>query len=389
MTSRSLRIWSLTHKWTSLACTIFLLIICITGLPLVFREEIADLLSDDPPYAVLPADAPRENLDHFVEKARARYPSEIIRSIFIDDDEPKVVVAIAPTPDALPKLVHWMRFDARTGDLLKEIPPTSQRPLGFLTLMLRLHMDLFADLPGALFMGFMGLLFVTAIVSGVVLYAPFMRKLDFGTVRSDKPRRVKWLDLHNLLGVVTLAWGLVVGTTGVMNELSKPLFGLWQGTDVAAMLKTYHDKPMAEHLSSVQAAFEKVQETLPGKVITGITFPTATNIGSPHHYVIWTKGDQPLTSRLFTPVLIDAETGALTAVADLPWYLRALEVSRPLHFGDYGGMPLKIIWCVLDLITITVLGSGLYLWAARRRSPVEARLVEQDAVTFAAAEAAE
>ncbi len=383
MTSKSLRIWSLTHKWTSLACTVFMLIICVTGLPLVFREEIADRLSDDPPYVTLPANAPRENLDRFVEKAHARYPNDVIRYVFIDDDEPKVVVGLAPSYEADVKFNHTMKFDARTGDLLKDIPPATQRPLGFLTLMLRLHMDLFAGLSGGLFMGFMGLLFVAAIISGVVLYAPFMRKLEFGTVRSEKPRRVKWLDLHNLLGVVTLAWGLVVGFTGVMNELSTPLFGLWRATDVAAMLKANHDKPMAEHLSSAQAAFDTVHEMLPDRVISSITFPTVPTLGSPHHYLIWTKGDQPLTSRLFTPVLIDAETGAFTAVAELPWYLRTLEVSRPLHFGDYGGMPLKIIWVLLDLITIVVLGSGLYLWAARRRAPVEARLVEQDAVALA------
>ncbi|XUJ32170.1 hypothetical protein ACQ5SK_26165 [Bradyrhizobium japonicum] len=28
-------------------------------------------------------------------------------------------------------------------------------------------------------------------------------------------------------------------------------------------------------------------------------------------------------------------------------------------------MPLKIIWVLLDLVTIFVLGSGLYLWFAR------------------------
>ncbi|MDB5973481.1 MAG: putative rane protein [Nevskia sp.] len=43
-------------------------------------------------------------------------------------------------------------------------------------------------------------------------------------------------------------------------------------------------------------------------------------------------------------------------------------MSRPLHFGDYGGLPLKLIWALLDLVTIAVLGSGLYLWLAWRRS---------------------
>jgi uncharacterized iron-regulated membrane protein len=52
----------------------------------------------------------------------------------------------------------------------------------------------------------------------------------------------------------------------------------------------------------------------------------------------------------------------------MPWYLRALEVSRPLHFGDYGGLPLKILWALLDVITIVILVSGLYLWIARRKS---------------------
>jgi uncharacterized iron-regulated membrane protein len=94
--------------------------------------------------------------------------------------------------------------------------------------------------------------------------------------------------------------------------------------------------------------------------------------------VIWTRGKTPLESRLFTPVLVDAETGQLVSARGLPWYLRTLELSRPLHFGDYGGLPLKIIWALLDLITIVVLGSGLYLWVARAkrargRNPVHAQ----------------
>src|SRR3546814_20641394 len=51
---------------------------------------------------------------------------------------------------------------------------------------------MFLGLPGMLFLGLMGLLFVIAIASGVVLYAPFMKKLDFGTLRTARSRRVKW-----------------------------------------------------------------------------------------------------------------------------------------------------------------------------------------------------
>jgi uncharacterized iron-regulated membrane protein len=71
---------------------------------------------------------------------------------------------------------------------------------------------------------------------------------------------------------------------------------------------------------------------------------------------------------------VDAESGHITLAKSLPWYIRTLEVSRPLHFGDYGGMPLKIIWALFDVALITVLLSGLYLWLSRRRTPVEDEL---------------
>ena len=80
------------------------------------------------------------------------------------------------------------------------------------------------------------------------------------------------------------------------------------------------------------------------------------------------RGNTSLTAKLLKPALIDAATGKLTETRNLSWYVTALLISQPLHFGDYGGMPLKIIWAVLDVITIVVLITGLYLWLRRRRS---------------------
>jgi uncharacterized iron-regulated membrane protein len=86
---------------------------------------------------------------------------------------------------------------------------------------------------------------------------------------------------------------------------------------------------------------------------------------------VFLRGNEPFNSRLLKPVLVDAGTNALTASPPLPWYLTALLVSQPLHFGDYGGMPMQIIWALLDIATIVVLGSGLYLWI-KRRNPAAA-----------------
>ena len=55
------------------------------------------------------------------------------------------------------------------------------------------------------------------------------------------------------------------------------------------------------------------------------------------------------------------------------WAALITIVSQPLHFGDYGGMPMQILWAVLDIVTIFVLGSGLYLWVAKRRWRTQGR----------------
>ncbi len=40
LTKDAVRRWYVVHKWTSLVSTIFVLIACVTGLPLVFHHEI-------------------------------------------------------------------------------------------------------------------------------------------------------------------------------------------------------------------------------------------------------------------------------------------------------------------------------------------------------------
>ena len=100
-----------------------------------------------------------------------------------------------------------------------------------------------------------------------------------------------------------------------------------------------------------------------------VAFP-GTVFSSKSHYIVFLKGDTPVTSRLLKPALIDAETGKLTDSRDMPWYVTTLFISQPLHFGDYGGMPLKILWALLDVLTIIVLGTGVYLWLRRRKTGV-------------------
>jgi uncharacterized iron-regulated membrane protein len=51
-------------------------------------------------------------------------------------------------------------------------------------------------------------------------------------------------------------------------------------------------------------------------------------------------------------------------------YLQVLLLSQSLHFGDCGGLPLKVICSLLEIATILVPCSGPYLrMAASRKHP--------------------
>ncbi len=52
MTSSTIRIWYLVHKWTSLICTAFLLMLCLTGLPLIFHDEIDRMSGNAPAFGM-------------------------------------------------------------------------------------------------------------------------------------------------------------------------------------------------------------------------------------------------------------------------------------------------------------------------------------------------
>jgi uncharacterized iron-regulated membrane protein len=358
------RKWSWVHKWSSLICALFMLMLCITGLPLIFHEEIDELLHEQVKAAEVPASTPKADLDRVVANGMAREPGQVLHFLIWDPhDENSLLLSVGKSLDIDPSTNRFVRVDAHTAAYL-DAPDVTGR---FTYIMFKLHADMFAGLPGKLFLGLMGILFCIAIISGIVVYAPSMRKLAFGTYRGDRSRVVRWLDVHNLAGIVLVIWALVVGFTGVINTWADLVIKIWQYGQLAEMTASYRDKPLVTNLSSVNIAMRTALAAEPGMKPSFVAYP-GTIFSSKAHYAVFLRGNTPVTSRMLKPVLIDAESGQVTDSRDMPWYVSTLLLSQPLHFGDYGGMPLKMLWAVLDIFTIAVLWTGVYLWFRRRRA---------------------
>jgi uncharacterized iron-regulated membrane protein len=368
MSQTGIRRWYLVHKWTSIVCTLFLLMFCITGLPLIFHHEIDDLTRA--PILAQKAEG-SASLDAIAGDALKGHPGWVNMFVAYDPDKPIIMAGVGPTPVADPDSGKLYLFDARSGKRV-QAPPFNE---GIMAFLLDLHAHLLLGIPGQLFLGLVGMIFLVSVVSGVVVYAPFMRKLPFGKVRKDRSRRLKWLDTHNMIGIVTLGWIAVVGFTGFIITMTLPITLIWQMDELAEMAAPYENAKPPSKLASVDAVVDTVRKAVPDGKISFVAWP-GTQFSTKHHYMVALAGNTPLTERLLKPAMVDAETGKLTDLREMPWYVKTLFLSAPLHFGDYGGLPLKIIWALLDIAAIIVLLTGLYLWLGRRRVPIEKRVAE-------------
>lgn len=364
LSPRAVRAWMAVHKWTSLVCTLFLLMLCLTGLPLVFHDEI-EALSGELTEASVPG-APSAHaglpLDQMVALAVRQNGGGVPLFIGFSQESPLITVTIGPSPQAAEADMRLFSFNRQTGESMGEVLDE-----GVMHFLLQLHIDMFLGPWGMYFLGAMGVLFTVAIVSGVVLYVPFMRRLRFGTLRLSGSARIRWLDWHNLAGVVTLGWALVVGLTGVINAFGDPLTNHWREGELARMVEGQSGAAALgpAQYGSIDVAMAAAKAAAPGLSPQFIGFPGGA-WSSKRHYAIFFQGDTPLTSHVLTPALVDAETGMLTDMRRMPALNQALMLSKPLHFGDYGGLGLKILWALLDLATIWVLATGLVLWWKRR-----------------------
>jgi len=367
MNARWIRIWVWLHKWSSLVCTLFLLFLCLTGLPLIFHDEI-EALSENQTLVGAPSAVSGRPVDQIIGHALENYRQSEGRAgvpLFVgfSADNPVITVTVGPRADAPENEMRLFSYDRQNGTPMGEV-----REDGLMDIILKLHTDMMLGLPAMLFLGVMGLVFVVALISGLVVYVPFMRRLDFGSLRRGRTRRISLLDEHNLLGAVILGWAVAIGLTGAINAFAQPLTTQWRTQTVAQMVANYRGQPPLDpaRYASIDQALRVAQNAQPGLMPQFIGFPGGA-WSSAHHYAIFFQGDTPLTKHLLTPLLIDAGSGELTHMVKMPTSMQALMLSRPLHFGDYGGLGLKCLWALLTLATIRVLWSGVMLWWGKQR----------------------
>lgn len=354
-----LNLW--LHRWTSLVATVPFLVLCLTGTVLIFHEEIDHAMGVVPEVSQGEARPMVES----VATVQSAFPDQRILSVGMEDDHPGVLmVATAPQQDRGYDRSVFHFTDLSTAQLVGGVD-LEKTLTGFL---FTLHANWFLGPIGELIGALIALLVLVSLLSGLVVYAPYVKRVVFGALRRGRGPRLLQLDLHNFIGAIVLGWMLVVTVTGLMLGFGTLATGVWQATELPRLQAEFGEaiadprNPTATADQAWQAAARAVPD---GKVLS-VTWPD-TDYSTQRHYTVFLSGKEGLKERMYQIALVDGQTGEVATVKRPPWYLQAIWLSQPFHFGDYGGLPLKLLWTACVWLTLFITVNGAWLWWDRRR----------------------
>ncbi|MDD2841596.1 MAG: PepSY-associated TM helix domain-containing protein [Tolumonas sp.] len=223
---------------------------------------------------------------------------------------------------------------------------------------------------GRTFLGVISLLYGLALVTGIVIHLPRLTK-DFWLLRKQQGERRHWLDLHNLIGVISLPFHLIFAWTGAIWGLSALLYALFNSAVFdqqlyAATGQTFMPMSSVQRTGVVQAPLsaELLLRKLPNTAEFTPKWLHYKNYGdsSAQVEIVAQQEKQLSQSKL---IVLNATTGQLLQdqTGDNESLNHGMMMGLySLHFGDFGGIAIRLLYAVLGIGGCFLFYSGNQLW---------------------------
>lgn len=351
------------HRWHSilgLICGLNVILLSLTGAALVFHHEIEAAFSPGPDGAweSVPESGP-ERLEAVISRIRSLHPErEVVQLRFADSSGERATLRIGQKDDRIEYLLNVTRGAfARKSDA-NDWPD----------ILWRLHATLFLGLYGQLYLGVIGVLFLASTCLGAYIYAPFMKGVLVGVIRRNGSARLAYADFHKLIGVASLAFNLLMAVTGILLTLGQIAIQIYS-YQVVQQLDMRPGEAALPHVTLDQVLQEaRAQE--PDRWVRDVLYPGG--IQGDQHFVALTLGEGVFASVTAGGSLIRASSGETELRIDLPWHLRVIAAAAPFHFGNFGGLGVRLLYCFLGLSSGALSATGFVMYFKRRRARTSA-----------------
>lgn len=254
---------------------------------------------------------------------------------------------------------------------------TYEEKYGLGEFLYRLHF--FAQLPGfgGYLAGFVSLFFLFAIVTGVIVH---WKKIipNFYQFNPKAALKRVWTDAHTALGVIGLPFQFMFAVTGAYFCLSIlvliPANFLYNGDQNKLMEDLRPDRKTFEWIAETKEALPSINDFVKtntkrweGFHSQYVLIKNYGGINMKYHLIGELKAKERFLSS--GSVSLDVASGKITVHRDpnTSKYTDDIQLSMGrLHFGNFGGLPVKIIYFVLALITCFVIITGVLIWVEAR-----------------------
>ena len=219
-------------------------------------------------------------------------------------------------------------------------------------------------------MGAVSLLYAIALVSGVIVLLPSLVK-DLFILRTGKNLKRMWLDVHNVLGVFSLPFHVVMALTAVVFAFHDQFYDAQEAAfrgDVRAASAPAKPRPETGPLPPEQIV-RLLAEQAPGITPTMLSY--AERGGTLTLRVAGTDPRHGLRAPTTGLAGVDPYTGEIIARDYLPGHQDGWSATLTsffaLHFGNFGGDAVRWGYVLLGLSGAFLFYSGNLLWIESRR----------------------
>jgi uncharacterized iron-regulated membrane protein len=345
------------HVWAGLSIGALFCILSLSGSVLVLRPAIEDLLR--PAWTPKSDARPPQVLTEAGNNIARRWPDARILSVAFPEKpgDPIEFGVRAPEGDELRVFA-----DARSGEVLGTFA------LPWVEWLTDLHHHVLVESIGKKVVGFIGIFLALSSLTGLLIW---VRRTDrwrlFGKRQGAVWQYTK-VDLHRSVGAIGNALLLFVAVTGIVIAFPQTITQLLGGPAPPRPVVAAENPGARTTLEGYIAAAERA---VPGGAVRQLRLPTTPR--------------RPITARIRMPgdlrqggstrVNLEPGTGRVLSLdrpEDWPIPKSIVQAATPLHYGEWGGMALRIAWFLVGLMPPVLFITGVMMWwvpfGARRKA---------------------
>lgn len=233
---------------------------------------------------------------------------------------------------------------------------------------------------GYMLAGLVSFLFLFALITGLLVHWDKIIS-NFFTFRPWTKLKTLWTDAHTALGVIGFPYQFMFAVTGLFLIVNFVL--------VSPFSKLLYDGKEDKLYSDIgfrsETNYTYTYDSLPQEIVIASylddvkkKWPDATlrnlqikNYGDKSmHIIVDADANRKNSFAGAGKIIYEAATGKVIhykSVTDKPNYSESVRaLLYRLHFGDFGGYPLKIIYFILGLMGCVVIISGMIIWYVAR-----------------------